>query len=119
MTDPPEPHHRDADRLIYAGLLGLGVAGLLQLIDKGASSEPLLVAAYCFALAMPLLAVGLITDYARRAGADLPRWRNAIGGLGAAAAVGGLGAMFLHVGVGVCVVFAASCALGLVLIRRL
>jgi hypothetical protein len=119
MAEPPEPRHREADRLIYAGLLGLGVAGLLQLIDKGASSEPLLVAAYCFALALPLLAVGLIIDYARRAGADLPRWRNAVGAIGAASAVGGLGAMFLHIGVGVCVVFAASCALGLVLVRRL
>jgi hypothetical protein len=119
MIDTPEPHHRDADRLIYAGLLGLGAAGLLQLIDKGASSEPLMVAAYSFAFAMPLLAVGLITDYARRAGADLPRWRNAIGGLGAAAAVGGLGAMFFHIGVGVCVVFSVGCVIGLILIRRL
>jgi len=119
MAEAPEPQPREADRLIYAGLLGLAAASVLQLIDKEASDVPLLVGAYCFAAAMPLLAVGLITDYARRAGADVPRWRDMIGVLGAVAAVAGLGALLLHFGVGVCAVFAAGCILGFILIRQL
>src|SRR5262245_25816766 len=109
MAETLDPQPREADRLIYAGLLGLAVAGVLQLVDKDASDLPLLVGAYCFAAAMPLLAVGLVTDYARRTGTNVPRWRDVIGVFGAVATVVGLGALLLHFGVGVCAVFAAGC----------
>ena len=50
-------------------------------------APPLLAGAYCLAAAMALLAVGLSTHHAHRAGADVPRWRDVIGVLGALAAV--------------------------------
>jgi hypothetical protein len=119
MTETPETHAREADRLIYAGLLGLSVAALLQLLDQAALDTPLSTGVYCFAGAVPFLAVGLITDYARRAGTEIPTWRDVVGILGALTAVTGLGALLLHFGVGVCVVFASGCVIGFILIRGL
>jgi hypothetical protein len=105
--------------VIYAGLLGLAAAAVLQFVDKEPSGMAFLVAAYCFAAAMPLLGVGLVTDYARRSGTDVPKWRDMIGLFGALAAVTGLGALLLNFGVGVCLVYASGCALGLLLVRSL
>ncbi len=119
MAEEPEPHARDADRLMYAGLLGLAVAGVLQLAEKGAGEPALLVAAYCFAAAVPLLAVGLVTDYARRAGRGVARWRAALGALGAAASVAGPDALMWQLGVGVWAVFTAGSVAGFFLVRSL
>ena len=117
MSEPaPE---READRFIFAGLLGLAAAGVIQLSDKDALSLPLLVEVCAFALAIPLLAVGLVTDYARRAGTSIPLWREALGLLGALAAVVGLGALFFHFGLVPGAVFAAAALLGVVLVRLL
>src|SRR5262245_35071969 len=109
MPYAPESHPRDADRLIYAGLLGLSAAGVIELVDKDALNTPQLIGVYAFALAIPLLAVGLITDYARRAGTHIPRWRDLLGVIGALASVFGLASLFFHFGVGPGVFFAAGC----------
>src|SRR5262245_32318421 len=114
-----DPHPRDADRLIYAGLLGLSAAAVIQMADKEGLNTPQMVAGYFFALAIPLLAVGLITDYARRGGTFIPWWRDLLGLAGALAAVVGLGALFFHFGIGPGVIFALGCVVGLILVRLL
>ena len=119
MDEPSEPPPREADRLIYAGLLGLSAASIVQMLDKESIDTPQIIAVYAFALAIPVLAVGLVTDYARRAGAALPVWRDLIGILGAVSAVVGLGALFFHFGLGIGVVFAVGCFLGVILVRTL
>ena len=119
MADAPDPNPREADRLIYAGLLGLAAASVIQLGDKDELSPPQLVEVYAFAVAIPLLAVGLVTDYARRAGTPIPAWRDALGVLAAGAAVVGLAALFFHFQFGAGVAFAAVCVVGIVLVRLL
>jgi hypothetical protein len=114
-----DPHPRDADRLIFAGLLGLSAAAVIQMADKDDLKWPQLISAWCFAVAIPLLAVGLVTDYARRAGTTIPKWRDLLSLAGALAAVCGLGALFFHFGIGVGALFAAVCVAGLVLVRLL
>lgn len=119
MSEPSDSSPRDADRLIYAGLLGLGAASIVQMLDKEDIDTPQRIAVYAFALAIPVLAVGLITDCARRAGASLSLWRDLVGILGAVVAVVGLGALFFHFGSGAGVIFAAGCFLGVILVRTL
>src|SRR5262245_40114403 len=119
MPTSPDSHPRDADRLIFAGLLGLAAAGVIQLSDKSELSLCQFVEVCAFAVAIPLLAVGLITDYARRAGTHIPAWRDALGALGALAAVVGLGGLFFHFGVAPGAVFAGTAVAGFVLIRLL
>jgi hypothetical protein len=119
MNGPSDPPTREADRLIYGGLLGLAAASIVQMSDKEDIDIPQIIAVYAFAVAIPVLAVGLITDYARRAGASLPFWRDLIGILGTVSAVAGLGALFFHFGTGIGIVFVAGCLLGFVLVRTL
>jgi hypothetical protein len=119
MADSPQPVPREADRLIYAGLLGLAAAAVIQLSEKSDLDLPQIVEIYSFAVAIPLLAVGLITDYARREGTSIPPWRDLIGVTGSLASVVGLGALFFHFQVGTGAVFAAACVLGIILVRRL
>jgi hypothetical protein len=119
MAEPTDPPSREADRLIYAGLLGLSAASVIQLIEKETLPIPHLISVYLFALAIPLLAVGLITDFARRAGTPIPAWHDLIGLAGASAAVLGLGALFFHFGLGVGLAFVVASLFGFVVIRRL
>jgi hypothetical protein len=119
MPDSPDSHPRDADRLIYAGLLGLSAASVIQMVDKSDLNTQQLVAAHAFAVAIPLLAVGLVTDYARRAGTPIPRWRDGLGLAGTLASVCGLGAIFFNFGAGPGCVFAVGCFVGLILVRAL
>lgn len=116
---PPHETPRDADRLIFAGLLGLAAAGTLQLGDKTDLSLALTVEVIAFAVAIPLLAVGLVTDYARRAGTAIPAWRDLVGLAGSFAAVVGLGAQFFNFGVAPGAVFACFVVVGIVLVRLL
>src|SRR4051812_32807927 len=109
MADPSDHPAREADRLIYAGLLGLAAAAVIQLTDKDNLDPAQLAEVYCFAVAIPLLAVGLVTDYARRAGTPIPAWRDLIGILAAGAAVAGLASLFFHFGVGAGIVFLVVC----------
>lgn len=118
MSDSPG-HERDADRLIFAGLLGLAAAAVIQLSDKTEFAPAQLVEVYAFAAAIPLLAVGLVTDYARRAGTHIPPWRDLVGFLGCLAAVVGLAALFFHFGLGPGCAFLGCSAVGFVLVRRL
>jgi hypothetical protein len=119
MPDSPDSHARDADRLIFAGLLGLAAAGAIQLSDKSDLDLGQLIEVYAFAVAIPLLAVGLITDYARRAGTHIPPWRDALGLLGAGAAVVGLAGLFFHFGIGPGVVLVSGVVIGIILVRLL
>lgn len=116
-SEAPPP--READRLIYAGLLGLAAASIVQMLDKEGFDTPQIVGVYAFAVAIPLLAVGLITDYARRAGNMVSAWRDGIGLLGALSAVVGLAALFFHFGTAIGFVFVGGCALGIILVRTL
>lgn len=109
---PPENPARESRQLIYAALLGLAAAGMIQLSEKSDLSIPMLVEVYSFAAAIPLLAVGLVTDFARRAGVELPNWRDYIGDLGAVCSVVGLGALFFHFGPGPGIVFVGLSVLG-------
>lgn len=118
-ADPPGHHSRDADRLIYAGLLGLGAAAVIQLIDKGELDLAQHVAVYAFGVAIPFLAVGLLAYYARQAGTRIPPVYDLVGLLGALGSVGGFGSMFFHFGVGPGIAFTASVVIGVVLIRWL
>src|SRR5690348_365811 len=118
-SEQPESNPRDSDRLIYAGLLGLAAAGVIQLSDKNDLNLALTVEVIAFAIAIPLLAVGLITDYARRSGTVIPPWRDLIGILGSLAAVVGLGGLFFNFGVAPGAIFAACCVVGIVLVRML
>lgn len=89
------------------------------MMDMGELDLAQTAGVYSFALAIPLLAVGLITDYARRAGTFVPVWRDLLGIVGAASAVVGFAALFFHFGIGAGIVFALGCVFGLVLVRRL
>jgi hypothetical protein len=122
MPDPkPADHAREGDRLIYGGLLGLAVAGSLQMIDKKTeSSLPLEVAAYAFAASLPLLAVSLIAELVRHTSprpTPLPAWRQFVGLLSALGAVTGLAALFFHLGTGPGVAFIVSVVLAAILVR--
>jgi hypothetical protein len=119
MSEPSDTQPRDADRLIYAGLLGLAAAAVIQMGDRESLTAAQEVCVFAFAVAIPLLAVGLVTDYARRTSTPIPRWRDALGAAGALAAVVGFGSLFFHFGVVVGVLFAAGCLLGVLLIRSL
>ena len=119
MSDPATPHPRDADRLIYAGLLGLAATATVQLLEKDELDVSQLVAIYAFAAAIPFLTVGLVTDYARRSGTEVPHWRDDIGKVAVLLAVVGLGAVFFHFGVGPGVVFAVGTIMSAGLVRRL
>ena len=53
---------------------------------------------YAFAVAVPLLAAGLVADYARHAGSRVPAFYDIVGFLGAAGAVTGFAGLFFHFG---------------------
>lgn len=100
-------------------LLGLAAASIVQMLDKEDLDTPQFVAVFAFAVAIPVLAVGLITDYARRAGNAIAPWRDLIGIFGALSAVAGLAALFFHFGSAIGYVFVGGCVLGILLVRTL
>jgi hypothetical protein len=119
-TDPHlHPPTREADRLIFAGLLGIAATAIIQLTDRDGLTTAQGVAVHAFAVAMPLLAVGLVTDYARRAGTRVAPWRDGIGLFGALAAMVGFGGLFFHFGPVPGALFLGFGFAGLLLIRRL
>jgi hypothetical protein len=119
MNGGPSVSSHEADRLIYAGLLGLAAAAVLQLLEKDEPSLAKLVGIYAFAIAIPLLTAGLIADYARQANRDVSPVYTLLGGLGMLSAVLGFGALFFHYGPGPGATFAVAAAVSLVFIRRL
>ncbi len=116
---PPPPNPREADRIIYAGLLGLGAAAVIQLAEVGELDIPKTVAVFAFAASIPLLAAGLVADYARNAGTRVPAYYDLVGLLGALGAVTGFGGLFFHFGLWPGVVFVAAVVVALGLIRLL
>jgi hypothetical protein len=120
-SEAPGRNPREADRLIYVGLLGLGAAAVIQLIDKDVSEFDLAqsIGLYGFAISIPLLAAALVADYARQASIRVSGIYDLVGFLGSACAVGGFGSMFFHFGIGQGLTFVACAFLAFVLIRRL
>lgn len=103
MSDrTPSPDGRDADQLIYGGVLGLSVAAVLQLIDKmKEESWPLTLAGCAFAASLPVLAASFIAELIRtRQPRPAPpaRWRQLVGLLAVVTALAGLAALFFHLG---------------------
>jgi len=92
----------DADRLIYGGLLGLAVAGTLQLFDKKLEeSIPLTVALFAFTGSIPLLAGSLLVVLSadkKSTRRSLNRWTTIIGLSASAISVIGLASLLVHVG---------------------
>jgi hypothetical protein len=123
MATQPHPAWRDADRLIYGGLLGLSVAGSLQLVgNRGEESPALTVAGYAFAGSLPLLAASLVTELVRHRQHrpdPVPLWRQLVGLGSAVSAVAGLSAMFFHLGLIQGAVFLAAAVLAAVVVRSL
>ena len=122
MPDP-RPNDWDAERLIYGGVLGLAVAGSLQLIDKAKDdSLPLTVAGCAFAASLPLLAASLLSELVRH---RQPRpappavWRQMLGLLATLTAVAGLAALFFHFGTLQGSLFVGSIAVGVLVVRSL
>jgi hypothetical protein len=115
MSEPPQ----EADRLIYAGLLGLSVAALIQLSDKNTSELDvwLLISLYCYAAAIPFLAVGIVNDFARRMGHVVSRLRDAFGVVGCLLAILALGLLFTHYGVWIGATFAGAMMLAFLIVR--
>ena len=111
--------HWEADRLIYAGLLGVSAGTVIQLLDQAELDIALQVACFCFAIAIPFLAVGLIADHARRAGRTIPGDVEVVALLGAFLAIVGFIALFFHLGAWLGIAFSvcAFFCLGLVRFR--
>jgi peptidoglycan/LPS O-acetylase OafA/YrhL len=118
-TPAPRPNPREADRLIYGGLLGLAAAAVLQLSDKGDLDDARTVAVYAFAAAIPLLAAGLVADYARHAGTRVPGYYDLVGLIGALGAVTGFAGLLFHFGPWPGIVFVAAGVVAFGLVRRL
>ena len=116
--DDPQSIH-DYDRFIYAGLLGLGMASILQLFERDEPDLPQLVGVYCQSVAIPLLTTGLIAAYARKIGKDVSGWYNAVGAVGVLAAVCGFGSMIFHYGNGPGIIFAVGSFMGTLMIRKI
>ncbi len=88
----------DPDRLVYAGLLGLGTTAVFGLVGKPLDG-PLKAALILFAAGIPLLAGCLLAAIARARHAAPPSRLALLAGLaGCALPVCGLGAFFLHYG---------------------
>lgn len=124
MADPiPALEGKDADRLIYGGVLGLAVAGALQLIDKATEeSLPLTIAGLAFAVSLPLLAASLVGELVRtRRSRPEPaaRWRQLVGLFATLTAIVGLAALFFHLGMPHGVLFLVSVALSALVVRSL
>lgn len=124
MPDPsPGANNWDAERLIYGGVLGLAVAGSLQLIDKAKDeSLPLTVAGCAFAASLPLLAASLLAELVRHRQprpAAPARWRQLVGLFATLTAVAGLAALFFHLGVPQGSFFLVSIVLGVLAVRSL
>jgi hypothetical protein len=119
MSQLPEPHLRDADRLIYAGLLWLSAVCVLPMFEKPRLDLAQEIGLHAFGLAFPMLAAGLVTDYARRAGKKIPLWHDLLCLCGALSCVVGFGSLLFHVNFVVGCIFAAGCIVGLLIVRRL
>jgi hypothetical protein len=116
MSEAPEVKKREANQLIYAGLLGLSAAAIIQLSDKADLSQAQLVEVCAFALAIPLLAVGFITQYARQSG-FVSAWHDGVGIGGVIAAVVGLTALLFHLGIVPGTLFLGAGVLCFVIVR--
>ena len=119
----PAPEGKDVDRLIYGGVLGLAVAGALQLIDKATEeSLPITVAGLAFAVSLPLLAASLVGELVRtRRSRPEPaaRWRQLVGLSATLIAIVGLAALFFHLGMTHGVLFLVSVGLSTLVVRSL
>lgn len=119
MTDPPKQSPREADRLVYGGLIGLAAATVVHFADKAELDTYQLVSVHCFAVAIPLLAAGLVTDYARQAGTRIPAVYDLVGLVGAVSSVAGFASLLFHFGTIPGALFLGLAVVAFGLIRRL
>jgi hypothetical protein len=110
---------KQLDEYIFAGLLGLSVAGVFHLLDRPPQSVDTQVSAYCFAAAIPLLAVAYVTHHAAKNGIRVARWRSLISVIASLASIAGFAAMVFHFGTGVFAVFVACTLFAFVAVRQL
>jgi uncharacterized membrane protein YhdT len=119
MSESTESQVRDADRLIYAGLLWASATCVLKIFEIPSLDLAQEVAFYAFGLSLPFLTAGLVTDYARRAGKRIPFWHDLICVGGALSSVVGFGSLVFHVSIIVGCIFVVGCVIGLLMVRRL
>ena len=111
--------HADTDRVIFGGLLGLSVAGVLQLL-QAPPTVALSIAAHAFAIAVPLLTSSFIyaTTQSRQETTRPPtRLRTLVGMTSALAAVVGLASCFFHFGLIPGIVFMMGVVLAFLLVQ--
>lgn len=115
----PDAPKTDPDRLVYAGLLGLGTTAVFGLVGKPLDG-PLKAALLFFAAGIPLLAGCLLAAIARARHAAPPSRGALLAGLVACALpVGGLGMFLLHYGQEYASTFAGVSVLTVLVARRL
>jgi hypothetical protein len=82
--------------LLFAGLAGLSVAVVLQLVDKQPAIEKALgVALLCFSVALPVLVSSFLLEVAG-ASKDKTTWRRLFDLAGVVLALAGLALLFFH-----------------------
>jgi hypothetical protein len=117
-TGGPEPAPQRIDPLLFAGLAGLSVAAVLQLVDKQPEIEKALGAALlCFAVALPLLVSSFLLEVAR-AGKEKATRRRFFDLAGVLLALAGLALLFFHLHPLAGGLFLASALLCLVVVVR-
>jgi hypothetical protein len=119
MSAPDEaPSPRGTDRLLFAGLAGMSVAVVLQLLDKQPDFTKVLgFALVCFAVALPILVSSFVLEVAvpnkeKRAG------RRAFDLAGVLLSLVGLGLVFFHMHIVASCAFVAAVAFCAVVMVR-
>jgi hypothetical protein len=109
------------DRLFYVGALGISVAAFVQLlgVEKANIDRPLIIAIGCFAVAIPILAMGVaLTTREVDYGSDVKGgelWLSSVGLIGLFVALVGLGALFWHFHVLIALLFAVVAIIAIIL----
>jgi hypothetical protein len=110
MNDPdrPSPSSQRIDQLLFAGLAGLSIGTVLQLVDKQPELDrPLGVALLCFAVALPMLVSSFLME-AIRSGDEKRLGRKLFDLAGVLAAIAGTSLLVFHLNTLVGVAFLGS-----------
>ena len=95
---PNSKSNYDKGRLIFTALLGMSIIAVVQIVGRTELDISLIIALYCFAVAIPFLAsfiwmIDSVSDPKKLADAWYYDFVGIIGALGALA---GIGAIFWH-----------------------